>query len=65
MSKSRHLKKMDKTRTNITLHGEDIQLLNNIKKLILNHTTQHLPSNAELVRIALDAYVNILKSKYN
>jgi hypothetical protein len=44
--------KMDKTRTNVTLHGDDLQLLNKIKALVEKRLKQKV-SQAFVIRMAL------------
>ena len=57
MSKSRQ-EKMDKRRTNLSLTGEDVELLNNVKSLIsIKIKANEKLSSVAVVRVALKNYL--------
>jgi len=57
MSKSRQ-GKMDKPRTNLSLTGEDVELLNNVKSLIsIKLKANEKLSSVAVVRVALKNYL--------
>jgi hypothetical protein len=58
VSKIRHKVKMDKSRTNITLHGDDLELLNKVKSIVEREIGQKV-SQAFVIRRALNKLVEV------